>query len=83
MEETSCAKAFLEDRLAEKIKVGDGVGRMNFATFGVYSIGFLLVFMLVLSLLEQKIFFQIFSVITQKCKHKASSSSTFVFFSFH
>jgi len=71
--------AFLEDRLAEKIKVGDGVGRMNFATFGVYSIGFHVSF----NFIRTDNFFQIFSVITQKCKHKASSSSTFVFFSFH
>jgi hypothetical protein len=67
----------LEDRLVEK-KVGDSVGKMNFATFGVYSIGF----HFSSDFASMDIFFQIFFIIVQKCKHRACSSCI-VFLSFH
>jgi len=43
-------------------KVGDNVGRMNFATFGAYSIGFHINF----DFAGMDFFFQIFSIIIQK-----------------
>ncbi len=55
------------------------MGRMNLVAFGMYSIGFHVSF----DFIRMDIFFQIFCVIALKCRHRASFSSTFVFFSFH
>jgi len=66
-------------RLPCKKKVGDGMGRMKFATFGAYSISFHVSF----DFVRMDIFFQIFSIIVKKCGHTASSSNTFVVLSFH
>ncbi len=72
-------KLYIPTRLSCKKKVRDGTGRMKFATFGAYSISFHVSF----DFVRMDIFFQIFSIIVQKCGHKASSSNTFVFLSFH
>jgi hypothetical protein len=52
---------------------------MNFATFGLYFIGYHVSF----DFAWMDIFFQIFPIIIQKCEHGSTSSCIFVFLSFH